>query len=256
VRRLLLAGAATLLTACGASSAAAPPPATPGSVSGVITVFAAASLTAAFNAEGAAFHAAHPQATVRFNFAGSAALATQIDQGAPADVFASADTANLQKVVAAGNAVGQPVTFATNLLEIVVGPGNPKRLTGLSDLGRPGLAVVLCAPVVPCGHYALQALSEAGASVTPKSQEQDVDGVLSKVELGEADAGIVYVTDVKAAGAKVSGVPIPSSQNVVASYPVAAVKGGTNLSGGQAFIDFLLSPTGQRILASYGFAKA
>jgi len=255
VRRGLLLAPAALLTACGSAGVGSAATPSLDKVSGVVDVFAAASLTAAFAAEGAAFHQAHPNATAEFEFAGSAALATQINQGAPADVFAAADAANLEKVVSAGNNLSSPVTFATNLLEIVVGPGNPKGITGLADLAKPGLAVVLCAPAVPCGHYAEQALTAAGASVTPKSQEQDVNAVVSKVELGEADAGIAYFTDVKAAGSKVSGVPIPAAQNVVATYPVATVKGGSNTAGGQAFVDFLLSPAGQRILARYGFSK-
>ena len=254
MRRLLLLLASLALTACGAGGS---PGATtsPDQVSGVIEVFAAASLTAAFTEEGAAFHAEHPHATVRFNFAGSAALATQIDQAAPADVFASADAANLQKVVTAGNSLSSPQTFATNRLQIVVAPGNPKHITGLADLAQSGLTVVLCAPAVPCGTYANQALSKAGVKVTPKSEEQDVKAVVTKIELGEADAGIVYVTDVKAAGSKVAGVDIPDSQNVIASYPVATVKGGSNPAGGRAFIDFLLSSDGRRILAKYGFGK-
>lgn len=255
MRRGVLLATLTLITACGSATTGAAATTSADPVSGVIDVFAAASLTAAFTAEGAAFHQAHPNATAQFEFAGSAALATQINQGAPADVFASADEANLQKVVSAGNNLGRPAAFATNQLEIVVGPGNPKGVRGLADLARPDLAVVLCAPAVPCGHYAQQALAAAATRVAPKSQEQDVNAVISKVELGEADAGIVYVTDVKAAGSKVSGVPIPAGQNVVATYPVVTVKGGSNPAGGQAFIDFLLSPAGERILARYGFAK-
>lgn len=218
-------------------------------------MFAAASLTAALKDEGTAFHSRHPQSSVELNFGGSTALATQINQGAAADVFAAADVANMQKVVVAGNASSTPRNFASNRLQIVVRAGNPKRIKGLADLTNPETVVVLCAPAVPCGNYAQQALAKAGVKVTPKSHEQDVNAVVSKVSLGEADAGIVYVTDVRSAGARVQGVAIPDDQNVLATYPVAGVKGGSNPAGGQAFIDFLLGDRGQDVLANYGFAK-
>ena len=238
--------------ACGGIPSPAP---IPDSVTGIVNVFAAASLTAAFKDEGNAFRTRHPTASVRFNFGGSAALASSIDSGAPADVFASADAPNMQKVVTSGNVTGQPANFAINRLQIVVPAGNPKGIKGLADLATAASVVILCAPAVPCGNYANQALTKAGVKVTPKSQEQDVNAVVSKVSLGEADAGIVYVTDVKAAGAKVQGVDIPDDQNVVAVYPIANVKSGSNLAGGSAFIDFLLSAQGQAILADYGFSK-
>lgn len=244
--------AGVLVAACGGSPARTAPA---DSVGGTISVFAAASLTAAFNDEGRAFQAEHPTAPVQFNFAGSAALAAQILQGAPADVFASADLPNMQRVVDAGAAAGSPRTFASNRLQIVVAPGNPKGVKGLADLAKPGLVVVLCAPQVPCGSYAGQALARAGVKVTARSQEQDVNAVVSKIALGEADAGIVYVTDVRAAGARVQGVDIADEQNVVATYPVASLKAGPNSSGARAFIDFLLSDRGQGILAGYGFEK-
>ena len=248
--------AALLLVACGSTpSPTSTSTSTPDPITGTINVFAAASLTAAFKDEGTAFQAKHPNANVTFNFAGSAALVTSINNGAPADVFASADQPNMDKVVKAGNATGQPANFATNKLQIVVGTGNPKGIKGLADLASPGNVVILCAPQVPCGNYANQALTKAGVKVTPKSQEQDVNAVVSKVTLGEADAGIVYVTDVKAAGTKVQGVDIPDEQNVIATYPIATAKGGSNPTGGYAFVDFLLSSLGQAILANYGFSK-
>jgi molybdate transport system substrate-binding protein len=247
---------ALLLGACGSiSPSASSTSLTSDSLSGTIKVFAAASLTAVFMEEGRAFRALHPKADLQFNFAGSAALATQINQGAPADVFASADLPNMNKVVAAGNTSGKPQNFATNRLQVVVAAGNPKRINGLGDLARPGTVVVLCAPAVPCGNYANQVLAKASVKLTPRSLEQDVNAVLSKVSLGEADAGIVYVTDVRAAGSRVQGVSIPAGQNVVASYPVAPVKNGSNSAGGKAFIDFLLGPSGQGILTSYAFVK-
>jgi molybdate transport system substrate-binding protein len=256
MKRVLTALATILLVSCGSTpSTAATPTTTPDPVTGTINVFAAASLTVAFKDEGTAFQMKHTNANVTFNFAGSASLVTSINNGAPADVFASADAPNMQKVVTAGNVTGQPANFAANKLQIVVPAGNPKGIKALADLANPATVVILCAPAVPCGNYANQALAKAGVKVTPKSQEQDVNAVVSKVSLGEADAGIVYVTDVKSAGAKVQGVDIPDDQNVVAQYPIATVKGGSNPTGGYAFIDFVLSAAGQAILANYGFAK-
>jgi molybdate transport system substrate-binding protein len=236
---------------------AAQPPATPtaDAVTGSVTVFAAASLTDSFKAVGGAFTKRHSSAKLDFNFAGSSALATQINQGAPADVFASADRSNLQKVVDAGNTAAAPVIFAGNRLQIVVGAGNPKGIRSLADLARAGLVVVLCAPSVPCGNYAGQALNKAGVKVTAASQEQDVKAVVTKVSLGEADAGIVYVTDVKAGGARVQGVDIPDDQNVSAQYPIAVLKGGPNPVGSRAFVNFVRSQAGQDVLQGFGFTS-
>ena len=247
------AALALALAACGTTASATPTPSA--QVGGTVTVFAATSLTAAFRAEGAAFQVKYPRVGVTFNFAGSADLARQINQGAPADVFASADQPNLEKVAKAGNLTGATRHFATNRLEIAVAPGNPRHVTGLHDLAQAGLVVVLCAPAVPCGNYARQALSRASVSVTPKSDEQNVAGVLSKVESGDADAGIVYTTDVKAAGAKASGVEIPAADNVVAVYPMSEVEGAPNPAAALAFMEFLLSAQGQSILAGFGFSK-
>ncbi|MDQ6692089.1 MAG: molybdate ABC transporter substrate-binding protein [Candidatus Dormibacteraeota bacterium] len=247
---------AAFLVACGSTPGpATAPTASPDTVTGAINVFAAASLTGAFKDEGAAFQTKHPKSNLTFNFAGSASLVTSINNGAPADVFASADQPNMDRVVNAGNATSSPANFATNKLQIVVPASNPKGIRGLADLANPGTVVILCAPAVPCGNYANQALSKAGVKVTPKSQEQDVNAVVSKVSLGEADAGIVYVTDVKAAGGKVQGVDIPDAQNVIASYPMATVRGGANPKGGAAFFDFVLSSPGQAILVNYGFSQ-
>jgi molybdate transport system substrate-binding protein len=238
---------AVLLAACGGNSKSS------GGSSGSpteIKVFAAASLTAAFNKLGSDFTAANPDAKVTFNFAGSQALATQIQQGAPADVFASADTRNMDKVK---DRVGAPNVFASNLLQIVVEKGNPKGVKGLSDLARGDLKVVLAAPDVPAGKYAKQALDKQGVSVKPVSQEDNVKAVVTKVSLGEADAGIVYVTDVTAGGDKVQGVDIPTDQNVTATYPIATVKASKNQSQAQAFVDLVQSDQGQQVLKSYGF---
>jgi molybdate transport system substrate-binding protein len=222
-------------------------------VSGDVTVFAAASLTAAFTEIGDAFEVANPDANVTFNFAASSELVTQIGEGAPADVFASADVSNMTKLTDAGNNASEPVVFATNLAEIMVGPGNPKGITGVADLANPDLIVVVCAPEVPCGKYAAKVFENAGVTVTPKSLEENVKAVVTKVTLGEADAGIVYKTDVTAAGDKAAGVEIPADINVVAEYPIAVTKEATNAAGAQAFIDFVNSEQGQKILASYGF---
>jgi molybdate transport system substrate-binding protein len=240
--------------ACGSSSDRGSGATTP-PVTGNITVFAAASLTDSFNAVGAAFTKANPNAKVTFSFDASSALVTQITQGAPADVFASADTANMDKLTKASLNGSDPVVFATNLLSIIVAPGNPKGITGVADLAKPDLKVVLCADGVPCGAYAKQILDAAKVTVTPVSQEQNVKGVVTKVTAGEADAGIVYATDVKGAGAKAAGVDIPAGINVPAKYPIASVKASTHTDVGAAFIKFLTGPDGQAILATFGFLE-
>jgi molybdate transport system substrate-binding protein len=244
-----LAVAALVLAGCGGgdddagggSGAAAP---------GEIKVFAAASLTAAFTKLGEQFTAANGGTKVTFNFAGSQALATQIQQSAPADVFASADLANMDKVK---DLVGTPQNFASNQLQIVVEQGNPEGVKGLDDLANPDLKVVLAAPDVPAGKYAAEALAKAGVTVRPVSQEDNVKAVVTKVSLGEADAGIVYVTDVSAGGGKVEGVDLPEDQNVLATYPIATVKASKAPDQAQAFMDLVLSSEGQQVLKEYGF---
>ena len=226
------------------------------SVSGDIQVFAAASLTAAFTEIGDAFMTEHPDATVTFNFAGSSDLVAQIGEGAPADVFASADLSNMTKLTDAGNNAGDPEVFANNVAEIIVEPGNPKGITGVQDLTREDLIVVQCAAEVPCGKYATKIFENAGITVDPKSFEENVKAVVTKVTLGEADAGIVYRTDVTAAGDAAAGVEIPDDLNVVAEYPIAVTAEAKNADGARAFIDFVLSDAGQKILDSYGFLPA
>ncbi len=221
--------------------------------SGEIQVLAATSLTKAFNDLGAAFAAANPGAKANFVFAGSNDLATTVNEGGPADVFASADQNNMKKVTDAANTAGEPTIFATNLLEIMVQPGNPKGITGVADLANPDLTVITCDPAVPCGTYAQQIFTAAGVTVTPKSLEENVGGVVTKMKAGEGDAGIVYATDVLAAGDTAAGVEIPKDINVIAQYPIVTVKQTTNPATAQAFIDFVLSDAGQQILASYGF---
>jgi molybdate transport system substrate-binding protein len=254
--RFVLLVSAVLLAACGGTVGAASSSPSSSSLSGYINVFAAASLTASFNALGNAFHQAHPGVGVNFNYAGTPTLVTQIEQGAPADVFASADTTNMDKLTADGYTSGTSKVFARNQLEIVVAPGNPKGITGLADLAKPGLIYISEAPTVPAGKYSLQALATAGIKVTPKSLETSVTAVISKIELGEADAGIVYTTDIQAAGSKVQGVPIPAADNVIATYPIVEVKGTKSSDVANAFIDYVLSSTGQSTLASFGFLPA
>jgi molybdate transport system substrate-binding protein len=250
VRATLAIAAALVLGTCTTSSTGIDTP-----VAGEVTVFAASSLTDAFRQVGNEMMRANPDTRFTFNFGSSSTLATQITNGAPTDVFASADEANMQKVVDAEISVGAPNVFATNRLEIVVAPGNPKKIAVLADLARSDVVLVLAAPTVPAGKYALEALAKAGAVAKPVSQEIDVRAVLNRVSLGEADAGIVYVTDVKSAGARVTGVDIPEQQQVVARYPVAVMKTSRNASLANRFVDYLVSPDGQRILAGFGFSK-
>ncbi len=190
-----------------------------------------------------------------FNYAGSQTLASQIEQGAQADVFASADTAHMKILQDAGLLAGTPRVFAHNRLEIAVERGNPKAIHGLADLARPGLVIVLADPSVPAGKYAQQALAKAGVSVKPASLELQVTSVLTKVALGEADAGVVYVSDVVTSG-KVDGIAIPDAQNVIADYPIAKLSSAQNAKGANDFITFLLSSKGQAILFGAGFEAA
>lgn len=219
-----------------------------------VTVFAAASLTAAYAEIGDAFMTEHPETKVTFNFASSSDLVTQINEGAPADVYASADEANMTKLTDVGGNASEPVVFATNSLQIIVGAGNPKGITGVADLANPDLIYVTCAPEVPIGKYGAQVLTNAGVTVTPKSLEENVKGIVTKVTLGEADAGIVYTTDVRAAGDQAQGIDIPADINVVATYPVVVTRAAPNADGAQSFVDFVLSEQGREILASFGFA--
>ena len=217
-----------------------------------MTVFAAASLTEAFTDVGTALGAGDPGLSVTYSFAGSGALVTQVQQGAPADVVATADTASMARLVDAG-LVETPTTFARNQLQILVAPGNPLGIASLADLARPDLKVVLGDETVPAGRYAAQALQAAGVTVAPVSKEADVKAAVAKVTLGEADATIVYVTDVIAAGAKGQGVAIPDAQNVVAEYPIAVVKATGNHAGAVAFVDAVVNGAGQDALRQRGF---
>ena len=242
-RRVFLPAALLGVALLAASTARAEP----------VTVFAAASLTEAFRTLGKDFESAHPRTTVDFNFAGSSTLARQITEGAPADVFASADDENMKKVVDAGDVTDAPQPFAGNRLAILVPRGNPKHVQGLADLGRSGMTLSLAAPAVPVGRYAAEAFAKAHVPVPGSSNEADVKAVVTRVAMGEADAGVVYVTDVAAGGEKVEAVVIPEAQNVVARYPIAALKGAPNPEGARAFVAYVLSAPGQRVLTHAGF---
>jgi molybdate transport system substrate-binding protein len=224
-----------------------------GTSSESITVFAGSSLIEAFTELGDAFAATDSGAEVTFNFDASSGLVQQIIDGAPADVFASADTANMDKLTDEELNGTEPVIFATNVLTIIVPAGNPAGIAGVGDLANPDLNVVLCAEEVPCGNYANQILDAAGVEVTPVSLEENVRGVVTKVTAGEADAGIAYVTDVTAAGDAAEMVEIPEDVNVLAEYPIATVGASENQDVGEAFIDFLTGPDGQAIMAEHGF---
>jgi molybdate transport system substrate-binding protein len=251
------AAGALALTGCSAGngSGRSSPSQSATALSGSITVYAAASLTEAFSMLGTQFQAAHPGTTVRFNFDASSTLAIQIDQGAPADVFASAAPGNMTTVVQAGNAAA-PTVFVTNRAEIATPPGNPKHIASVADLAKSGVKVALCDAAVPCGVVAASVLSKAGVSLTPASREENVKAALAKVEINEVDAAIVYVTDVKAAGSKVDGVPIPDAQNASTQYPIAPLTHSRNGPLAQAFVAYVLSPAGVAVLTAAGFTPA
>jgi molybdate transport system substrate-binding protein len=250
-----VASLAVALAACSSSTSSAPPAAAASQVkpTGTLVVFAATSLTDAFNKIADQFEAANPGVTVKFNYNGSSSLATQITQGAPADVFASASPTNMTTVTEASLESSTPKTFAANQGEIMVEAGNPSHVKSVSDLANPALKVVTCAPSVPCGALATQIFKNAGVTVKPVSQEQNVGGVVTKVTLGEADAGIVYVTDVLANETKTAGVPIPANQNTTTDYPIAEIKGAPNATAAAAFISYVLGPDGQQVMKSFGF---
>ncbi|MEU9509711.1 molybdate ABC transporter substrate-binding protein [Micromonospora sp. NPDC048170] len=238
------------LSGCGGGGSAG----TGGSGAGsTVTVFAAASLTESFTRLGRDFETANRGTTVVFNFAGSAALAAQINQGAPADVFASAATRNMATVTGAGNADGEPTVFVRNQLVIAVPKGNPRGVAGLADLARPELKVALCAEQVPCGAAARTALDAASVALTPVTLEQDVRGALSKVRLGEVDAALVYRTDALAATADVMAVEFPESARAVNDYPIVVLRDAPNPDGARAFVAYVRSERGRAVLTGAGF---
>ncbi len=251
----LLAAAAVFLaataTACGDDGSTGP-----GSAGGTtLTVYAAASLTTTFQQIGEEFEKEHDGVTVEFSFGGSSDLVAQIQEGAPADVFASADTANMDKLTAAGLQASDPQSFASNTLEIAVPPGNPAGIASFADLAKSDVNVVVCAPEVPCGSATQKVEAATGVALSPVSEEQSVTDVLAKVTSGEADAGVVYVTDVEAAGDDVEGVTFPESSEAVNTYPVVALKDAADADLAQQFVDLVLGDTGQRILGEAGFAQ-
>lgn len=243
---------ALTLTGCAAQPAAEPT-STADALEGSITVFAAASLKATFTDLASQFEAEHPGTTVELNFAGSSDLVTQITEGAPADVFASADSKNMTKVTDAALNEGEPVDFATNVLEIAVPPGNPAGIVNFADLANPDVKLVICAPAVPCGAATVTVETATGVALTPVSEESAVTDVLGKVTSGEADAGLVYVTDVIGAGDAVEGIEFDESSEAVNTYPIVALGDSAAPEVAQAFVDFVVGATGQKVLAAAGF---
>jgi molybdate transport system substrate-binding protein len=252
VKKLLLPLALALvlpLAGCGSDDDSG------GSSGTTLTVYAAASLTATFEEIADEFEAEHDGVDVKLNFGGSSDLVAQIQNGAPADVFASADTANMDKLVDAGLEGADPQDFATNVLEIATPPDNPAGVQSFQDLGKQGVKVVVCAPEVPCGAATQQVAEKAGVTLHPVSEEQSVTDVLGKVTSGEADAGVVYVTDVAAAGDQVHGVEFPESSQVVNTYPIAPVAGSDEADLAGEFIEMVLGDTGQQVLRDAGFGS-
>ncbi|WP_028652581.1 molybdate ABC transporter substrate-binding protein [Nocardioides halotolerans] len=250
-RRAASSGVALLLSlasvaACGDSG---------GDGGRTVTVYAAASLTATFTDLAREFEEQHEGVEVELSFGGSSDLVAQLQEGAPADVFASADQATMDKLTAAGLQAGDPQVFATNTLEIVTPPDNPAAITSFADLAGDGVNVVVCAPEVPCGAATVKAEEAAGVTLSPVSEEQSVTDVLAKVTSGEADAGLVYVTDVTAAGGAVHGVPFPESGEVVNTYPIVVLEEAEDGELAQEFVDLVLSDTGQGALGRAGFGR-
>jgi molybdate transport system substrate-binding protein len=249
VKRLVIAVLALLLiSGCGSTQQPAPAKAE-------IIVFAAASLKKTFTDIGEQFTTENPDTSIEFTFAGSSDLVTQLTQGAQADVFAAADTKNMDKAAQAGLLAGDPVTFASNTLTIAVAPGNPKKIASFKDLTQQGLSVVVCAPQVPCGSATQKVEEATGLKLNPVSEESSVTDVLNKVETGEADAGLVYVTDAIGAGDKVATVPFPEAAGAVNTYPIAVLKESKSQELARKFVDLVTGDAGQKVLNAAGFAK-
>ncbi|TKV59281.1 molybdate ABC transporter substrate-binding protein [Nakamurella flava] len=267
-RGVLAAGAAVglaVLTACGSGGSTAAPAGTPATsvvsaqpadAGGTLTVFAAASLKGSFTALGETFEEQNPGTTVTFNFAGSSDLVTQLTAGAPADVFASADQNNMRKATDAGVISGSPVDFASNTLTIVTAPGNPRGISGLADLTRPDLQVVVCAPQVPCGSATEKLEKSTTVTLTPVSEESSVTDVLNKVQTGQADAGLVYVTDARGAGDKVTAVAVPEASSVVNVYPIATLTAAAQPELATEFVALVTGSDGRKVLSDAGFQPA
>jgi molybdate transport system substrate-binding protein len=243
---LLTAGAlAAALAGCGSGGS--------GGSTTTLTVFAAASLNHVFADLGKKFESDHPGTKVAFSFSGSSDLAAQLNQGAPADVFASADTANMHKVLETKRIAEQPRNFATNVLTIVTPPGNPKHVAALADLAKPGIKVAVCAPQVPCGSATKKVEAASHTKLSPVSEESDVTDVLAKVTSGDADAGLVYVTDASGAGDNVTTVSFPESAGAVNTYPIAAVADSKHADLAEQFDDLVTGPDGRAALVKAGF---
>lgn len=246
--------AATSAPASSAGSNSAETGAADADLTGTLTIYAAASLKTTFDELRTQFQAEHPDLEFpEITYDGSSVLVTQLTEGAQADIFASADTNNMTKAVDAGLVDGAPVDFATNTLEIAVAPGNPKGITGLADLAGPGVVTVLCQAEVPCGNASKKVLEAAGVTVTPASEEQNVTAVRTKVETGEADAGLIYRTDVNSAAGKVEGVEFAEAADAVNQYPIAVLSESANAEAAQAFVDLVTGAEGQQVLADAGF---
>lgn len=254
VAAMVAVGLAGALSACGtAAPAGNAASGSTGQLSGTVTVFAAASLKATFTQLADEFEAKNPGSKVTLSFAGSSDLATQITQGAPADVFASADTKNMAKLSDAGLLDGTATNFATNVLQIAVPPSNPASIASFDDLAKPGVKVVVCASQVPCGAAADAVERAAGVTLSPVSEESSVTDVLGKVTSGEADAGLVYVTDVKSAGGKAKGIPFDEASEAVNTYPIATVRSSRNRDLARAFIALVAGAEGRNTLGAAGF---
>jgi molybdate transport system substrate-binding protein len=245
-----------IVSGCSSSNdASSSPSSSTGAGGGKLIVFAAASLKKSFTDIGEQFKTDNPGSDIEFSFAGSSDLVTQLTQGAPADVFASADTKNMDKAAQAGLLSGSPVNFASNTLTIVTAPGNPKKIASFKDLAAPGLSVVVCAPQVPCGSAATNVEKATGVKLNPVSEESQVTDVLGKVTSGQADAGLVYVTDAQGAGDKVTAVAFPESSDAVNTYPIAVLKQSKNADLAKKFVDLVTGEAGQKVLNAAGFAK-
>jgi molybdate transport system substrate-binding protein len=258
----LSAAATMVLAACGGSSSDDPASAgsssaatssAGGDLTGTLTVFAAASLTDVFRELGDQLMADNPDLEVQFNFAGSSALATQLTQGAPADVFASANQPQMTVVTDAGLEGEEPTVFTENVLEIAVPADNPGDVTGLADFANPDLTLAICAAEVPCGAAAAQVFEAAGITAVPDTQEEDVRAALTKVELGEVDAALVYASDVQSAGSAVVGIEFPEAEDAINEYPICVLADAPNPDAAQAFVDLVLSDEGQEALEAAGF---
>ncbi|TWS18381.1 molybdate ABC transporter substrate-binding protein [Tsukamurella asaccharolytica] len=248
----VLAAAVLAASLSGCSTSTTPESASSAAGTGTVIVYAAASLQAAFDKLGAQFGERNPGTTVKFSFGGSSGLLTQLTQGAPADVFASADTPTMDKARAASLVTG-PQPFATNVLTIATAPGNPKGIAALADLAKPGMSVVVCAQPVPCGTATAKVTRAAGVTLAPVSEEDSVSSVLAKVRHGQADAGLVYRTDVKGANGAVGSVDFAQADGAVNVYPIAPLAAAKNAVGAQRFVEFVRGPQGRAALADAGF---